>query len=156
MLDINHHYIIYNWGIAATYCFNTPEFNSRVLLYKTQLSMTRLCNLLQICSFISMVDNYSKVTIIITMITNSNDGCDSYDYHWDFYGHSLVFELHFSLTVTKYFWYSKCTTPWMFQPLDILFTIGLNMPCLHSLLGYSTWEFYAFQLIVLVVYIAVD
>ena len=46
-----------------------------------------------------------------------------------------------------------CFCPWTFS-----LNIGLNvlpsesfMPCLHSLLGYSTWEFQAFQLIVLAV-----
>ena len=46
---------------------------------------------------------------------------DSCDYHWDFYGHPLRFELHFRLSVTKLFWFCKCTTSWMFPPLDILF-----------------------------------
>ena len=45
---------------------------------------------------------------------------DSCDYHWDFYGHSLLFELHSRLSVAKEFWFCKCTTPWMFPPLDIL------------------------------------
>ena len=45
---------------------------------------------------------------------------DSCECHWDFYGHSLHCELHFRLSVTKYFWFCKCTTPWMFPPLDIL------------------------------------
>ena len=45
---------------------------------------------------------------------------DSYDYHWDFCGHPLLIELPFRLSVTKRFWFCKCTTPWMFLPLDIL------------------------------------
>ena len=45
---------------------------------------------------------------------------DSCDYHWDFYGHYLPFDLHFSLPLHKYFWFCKFTTPWMFLPLDIL------------------------------------
>ena len=44
----------------------------------------------------------------------------SCDYHWDFYGHSLLSELHFRLSVTKLFWFCTCATPWMFPPLDIL------------------------------------
>ena len=45
---------------------------------------------------------------------------DSCDYHWDSYGHSLLFELQFRLSVTKLFWFCKCTIPGMFAPLDIL------------------------------------
>ena len=45
---------------------------------------------------------------------------DSCDYHWDFYGHSLLFELHFRLSLPNQFWFCKCTTPWMFLPLGIL------------------------------------
>ena len=36
------------------------------------------------------------------------------------YGHSLLFELHARLIVTKWFYFCKCTTPWMFPPLDLL------------------------------------
>ena len=43
---------------------------------------------------------------------------DSCYYNWDFYGHSLHFELHFRLSVTKWFWFCKCTTPP--PPMDIL------------------------------------
>ena len=45
---------------------------------------------------------------------------DSCDYHWDFYGHWLPFDLHFRLPLHKYSWFCKCTTPWMFLPPDIL------------------------------------
>ena len=45
---------------------------------------------------------------------------ESCDYHLDFYGHSLLFELHFRLSLLKSLWFCKCTTPWMFPPLDIL------------------------------------
>ena len=45
---------------------------------------------------------------------------DNCDYHWEFYGHSLFYELHFRLSLLKQFWFCKCTTPWMFPPLDIL------------------------------------
>ena len=38
----------------------------------------------------------------------------------DFFYHSLLFELHFKLYVTKWFWCCKCATPWIFPPLDIL------------------------------------
>ena len=51
-----------------------------------------------------------------------------------------------------------CVRPWTFS-----LNIGLNMltlesfmSCLHSLLGYSTGEFQALQLIVLAVFGAVD
>ena len=86
---------------------------------------------------------------------------DSCDYQCDYCGHSLLFELHFRLSVTKQFWFCKCTTHWMFPPLDIIY-IGLNMlrsdsfmSCLHSLLGYSTREFHALKLIVLAAFGAV-
>ena len=36
-----------------------------------------------------------------------------------FYGHSLLFEIHFRLTVTKCFCLCKRTTPKMFPPMDI-------------------------------------
>ena len=45
---------------------------------------------------------------------------DNCDYHWNVYGHSLLFELHFRLSLPKWFWFSKCTSPWRFPPLDIL------------------------------------
>ena len=53
--------------------------------------------------------------------------------------------------------------PGCFRPWTFALNIGLNMlpldtfmPCLHSLLGYSTGEFQALQLIVLVAFGAVD
>ena len=49
-----------------------------------------------------------------------HDSCDYYDYYWEFYGHSLLFKLHFRLSVTKWFWFCKCTTPRMFPPVDFL------------------------------------
>ena len=70
---------------------------------------------------------------------------DDCDYHWDFYGHSLLFDLHFRLSVTKYFWFCKGTTPWMFPPLDILLenwiehvTFGL----LYVMFTFPTRTFY--------------
>ena len=45
---------------------------------------------------------------------------DNCDYHLDFYGHELYFDLYFRLPLHKLFWFCKCTTPWMFLPLDIL------------------------------------
>ena len=53
--------------------------------------------------------------------------------------------------------------PGCFRPWTFSFNIGLNMflldscmSCLHSLLGYSTGEFQALQLIVLAAFDAVD
>ena len=53
--------------------------------------------------------------------------------------------------------------PGCFRPWTFSLSIGLNMlpldsfmSCLHSLLGYSTWEFQALQLIVLAAFGAVD
>ena len=43
---------------------------------------------------------------------------DTCDYHLDFYGHSLLFELHFRLPLPTEFWFY--TTPWMIPHLDIL------------------------------------
>ena len=40
---------------------------------------------------------------------------DSCDYRWNFCGHLLPLDLHFRLL-----YICKCTTPWMFPPLDIL------------------------------------
>ena len=45
---------------------------------------------------------------------------DSCDHYWNFYGHSLLVGLHLRLSVTKCFWFCKCSTPWMFLPLDII------------------------------------
>ena len=45
---------------------------------------------------------------------------DSCDYHWDFYDHWLPFDLYLRLPLYKLFWFCKCTTSWMFLPLDIL------------------------------------
>ena len=44
----------------------------------------------------------------------------SCDKHWDFYGYQLPFDLHVRLSLHKYNWFCKCTTPWVFPPLDIL------------------------------------
>ena len=51
-----------------------------------------------------------------------------------------------------------CFCPWTFS-LNIgwnLCPLGSFMSCLHSLVGYSTWEFQALQLIVLAAFGAVD
>ena len=51
-----------------------------------------------------------------------------------------------------------CFCPWTFS-LDIgfnMFPLDSFMSCLHSLLGYSTGEFQALQLIVLAAFGAVD
>ena len=61
------------------------------------------------------------------------------DWYWDFYGHSLLFELHFRPFVTADAQLPVCFRPWTFS-----LNCGLNMlpsdafmSCLHSLLGYS-------------------
>ena len=58
---------------------------------------------------------------------------DSCDYYWDLYGHYLLFNYTFRLSVTKQFWICKCATPWMprwFRLWIFSLNIGLNM--LHS------------------------
>ena len=52
---------------------------------------------------------------------------DSCDYHWDFYGHSLLFELQFRLSLLSVsgsvnVQLSGCFRPWIFS-----LNIGLNM-----------------------------
>ena len=88
---------------------------------------------------------------------------NSCDYLWYFLWPSLPCDLHCRLSVHKEFWFCKCTTPWMFPPLRILLeywieyvSFGLLYVILHSLLGYSTGEFQAFQLIVIAAFGAVD
>ena len=45
-----------------------------------------------------------------------------YDYHcyWDFYGHYFHLNYTFRISVTKYFCFCKCLTPWMFPSPEIL------------------------------------
>ena len=81
---------------------------------------------------------------------------DSCDYHWDFMAINcpLIYTLglfYISSSGSANAQLSGCFRPWTFS-----LNIGLNMlpldsfiSCLHSLLGYSTGEFQAFQLIVL-------
>ena len=73
----------------------------------------------------------------------------------------LIYTLGF-LHILK-FWFCKCTTPCMLLPLDILLehwiehvSLDSFMSCLHCLLGYSTGEFQAMQLIVLAAFGAMD
>ena len=115
---------------------------------------------------------YETSDFFYSVITCSYTKCFVHSYtvdvvftlsYWDFYDHSLLFELYFRLSVTKQFWFCKCTTPWMFPPLDSLLqyriehaTLRLHYVYLYSLLGYSTGELQALQLIVLAVFGAVD
>ena len=69
----------------------------------------------------------------------------------------------FGLSVARYFWFCNYSPPWMFSPWIFILNIGLNMlpsdsfmSCLDSLIRYSTGELKALQLIVLVVFGAVD
>ena len=88
---------------------------------------------------------------------------DSYDYNWDFMA------INYLLIYTLGFFYisnsgsANAQLPGCFCPWTFFLNIGLNifplhsfMSCLHSLLGYSTWEFQALQLIVLAAFVAVD
>ena len=70
---------------------------------------------------------------------------DSCDYHWDFYGHSRLFKLRFRLSVTKWLWFCKCTTPWMFPPLDIFLEYWIEHVTfgpLYVMLTFPTKIFY--------------
>ena len=46
-----------------------------------------------------------------------HDSCDCY---WIFMSILFSWNHTFKLSVTKYFWFCKCATPWMFPHLDIL------------------------------------
>ena len=65
---------------------------------------------------------------------------------------ALVLQMHNSLDVfpRTFSLNIGCSIQYSMLPLDSL------IPCLHSLLGYSTGDFQALQLVVLVVYGAVD
>ena len=73
-----------------------------------------------------------------------------------FYGHFFNFNYIFRLFVSKYFWYfwqlPGCFHPWTFSLNNGLNMLPLDsfMSWLYSLFGYSTGEFQALQLIVLV------
>ena len=56
----------------------------------------------------------------------------------------------FQLSETRQFWFCDYAPYWMFLTLCILFVYWIEyvMPCLVSLLGYSTGEFQALQIIV--------
>ena len=88
---------------------------------------------------------------------------DSCDYQWDFMAinylliHTLGF-LYISNSGSANTLLPGCFCPWTFS-LNIglnMFPLGSFMSCLHSLLGYSTGEFQALQLIVPVAFGAVD
>ena len=85
---------------------------------------------------------------------------DSCDYHWDFYGHYLPFDLYFRLLYISNSGSANAQLPGCFCPWTFSLNIGLNMfpldsfmSCLHSLIGYSTGEFQALQLIVLAAFV---
>ena len=88
---------------------------------------------------------------------------ESCDYHWDFMAISyfLIYTLgflHISSSGSANAQLPGCFRPWTFS-LNIglnLFPLDSFMSCLHSLLGYSTGEFQALQLIVLAAYGPVD
>ena len=67
------------------------------------------------------------------------------------------------ISVTTQLWFCKCAIPWMFPPIELLFDywiehviFGLLYVILHSLVGISTGEFQALQLIVIAAFGAVD
>ena len=85
---------------------------------------------------------------------------DSCDRHWDCYGHSLIFELHFqtfcNLVVLVLHRRLDIPSPWTFS-----LNIGLHMLpsdsiMSRSLIGYYTGDFQALQLHVLAAFGAVD
>ena len=88
---------------------------------------------------------------------------DSCDYHWDFMAinYLLIYTLGFlyiSNSGSANAQLPGCFCPWTFS-LNIglsMFPLDSFMSCLHFLLGYSTGEFQALQLIVLAAFGAVD
>ena len=75
----------------------------------------------------------------------------------------LILNCMFRLSVLINSHSANVHLPGCFRPWTFLLNIGLNMlppesfvSCLDSLLGYSTGEFHALQLIVLAVSVAVD
>ena len=73
------------------------------------------------------------------------------------------FNYNFSFVYLSSSGSANAQLPGCFRPWAFALNIGLNMfpldsfmSCLHSLLGYSTGEFHALQLIVLVAFGAVD
>ena len=88
---------------------------------------------------------------------------DCCDYHWDFMAinYLLIYTLGF-IYISKS-GSANAQLPVWFCPWTLSLNIGLSMfpldsfmLCLHSLLGYSTGEFQALQLIVLAAFGAVD
>ena len=88
---------------------------------------------------------------------------DSCDYHWDFLAinYLLIYTLGFlyiSNSGSVNTQLPGCFCPWTFS-LNIglnMFRLDSFMSCLHSLLGYSTGESQALQVIVLAAFVAVD
>ena len=73
---------------------------------------------------------------------------DSCDYHLDFM--AIHYFLNYALGFPKSFWFCKCTTPWIFPPLEILFeykiehvTFGLLYAMFSFPTRISTGEFQA-------------
>ena len=88
---------------------------------------------------------------------------DSWDCYWNVMAILCNLKNTFRLSVTKYLWFCKCAPPGCFCPWAFLLNIGLNMlpsdsfiSRLGCLLGYSTGQFQALQLIVLAVFGALD
>ena len=88
---------------------------------------------------------------------------DSCDYHWDFMAinYLLIYTLGFLYISSS--GSASAQLPGCFRPCTFALNIGLTMfpldsfmSCLHSLLGYSTGEFQALQLIVHAAFGAVD
>ena len=88
---------------------------------------------------------------------------DCGDYHWDFMpiNYHLIYTLDFlyiSKSGSANAQLPGCFCPWTFS-LNIglsIFPLDSFMSCLHSLLGYSTGEFRALQLIVFAAFGTVD
>ena len=85
------------------------------------------------------------------------------DYHWDFMAinYLLIYTLiyfYISNSSSANTQLPECFCPWTFSLNSGLsmFPLGPFMSCLHSLLGYSTGEFQALQLIVLTAFGVVD
>ena len=88
---------------------------------------------------------------------------DSCEYHWDFTAINYFFIytlgfLYISSSGSANAQLPGCFRPWIFflnTELN-MFPLDSFMSCLYSLLRYSTWEFQAMQLIVIVAFGAVD
>ena len=73
-----------------------------------------------VCVFLVLIVIRCSCYYLLDLILFHHDyHHDSCDYQWNFYCHSLLFEIHLRLSVTKYFWLCKCATTCIFPPLDI-------------------------------------